>query len=159
MMINSMMTDWGIEHQADPEKHGVEVGQAGGEMGKDQFMQLLVVQMQNQDPLDPVDNKEMIAQLAQFSALEQMQNLNSRFEAFQESISGAVAASLIGREVMVKDPEGFFHGLVEGLSVDGDQIKVALSNGMEFDLSAITGIWGGVEHDAEHGVEHEAGHG
>ncbi|MDX9974358.1 MAG: flagellar hook capping FlgD N-terminal domain-containing protein, partial [FCB group bacterium] len=46
------------------------------ELSKDTFLQLLVNQMQNQDPLDPTDNSQMIAQLAQFSSLEQMSNLN-----------------------------------------------------------------------------------
>lgn len=53
---------------------------AGGEMGKDQFLQLLVTQMQYQDPLDPQDNAEYVAQLAQFSALEQMTNMNVAME-------------------------------------------------------------------------------
>lgn len=45
------------------------------ELGKDQFMQLLVTQMKYQDPLNPMDNSEMLAQLAQFTALEQMMNV------------------------------------------------------------------------------------
>ena len=46
----------------------------GGELGKDEFLQLLVCQMKNQDPLEPEKDTQFIAQLAQFSALEQMQN-------------------------------------------------------------------------------------
>lgn len=57
------------------------VPKAGGEMGKEQFLQLLVTQMQYQDPLDPQDNAEYVAQLAQFSALEQMTNMNASMEA------------------------------------------------------------------------------
>jgi flagellar basal-body rod modification protein FlgD len=45
-------------------------------MGKDAFLSLLVTQMKNQDPSKPVDNSAMIAQLAQFSSLEQMQQMN-----------------------------------------------------------------------------------
>jgi flagellar basal-body rod modification protein FlgD len=48
-------------------------------MGKDAFLQLLVNQIRNQDPLNPVDDKEFLAQMAQFSSLEQMQNLNESF--------------------------------------------------------------------------------
>ena len=47
------------------------------ELGKDAFMQLLVAQIKNQDPLNPTDSSESIAQMAQFSSLEQMQNLNT----------------------------------------------------------------------------------
>ncbi|MDQ2889522.1 MAG: hypothetical protein M3R65_03065 [Gemmatimonadota bacterium] len=50
---------------------------AGGAMGKDQFVHLLVTQMQNQDPLNPMDGKDLAAQLAQFSSVEQLINANT----------------------------------------------------------------------------------
>lgn len=53
----------------------------GGELGKDEFLKLLVAQMQFQDPLDPQDNAEYVAQLAQFTSVEQMTNLNDRLNA------------------------------------------------------------------------------
>ncbi len=49
---------------------------AGGEMGKDAFLKLLVAQLRNQDPLSPSDGKEMAAQLAQFTSVEQLQSAN-----------------------------------------------------------------------------------
>ena len=61
-------------------------------MGKDQFMQLLVTQMKYQDPLNPMDNSEMLAQLAQFSALEQMLNVS---QASQRQL----ASGLVGKYV------------------------------------------------------------
>ena len=50
---------------------------AGGAMGKNQFVQLLVTQMKNQDPLNPMDGKDLAAQLAQFSSVEQLINANT----------------------------------------------------------------------------------
>lgn len=56
-------------------QHKVEERVPDQDLGKDDFMNLLVTQMQYQDPLDPMDNSEMMAQMAQFSALEQMMNV------------------------------------------------------------------------------------
>ena len=65
-----------------------------GALGKDSFLQLLVTQMQYQDPLNPSSDKEFIGQLAQFSALEEMQNLN-------QSFSNTTAYGLAGKNVIM----------------------------------------------------------
>lgn len=72
-------------------------------LGKDEFLKLLVVQLQNQDPLNPLDDKEFIAQLAQFSSLEQMSNVASGIEALTETVSrqdSLSAVSYIGKNVV-----------------------------------------------------------
>jgi flagellar basal-body rod modification protein FlgD len=71
-------------------------------MGKDDFMQLLVTQLQHQDPLNPTDSTEFTAQLAQFSSLEQLGNINTNLEdlqLYQASINNAQAVSFIGKEI------------------------------------------------------------
>ena len=72
-------------------------------LGKDQFMTLLVTQLQHQDPLNPMDSTGFTAQLAQFSSLEQLQNVNSNLShlsATQASLSNAQAVSYIGKTVV-----------------------------------------------------------
>ncbi|TCO79945.1 flagellar hook capping FlgD N-terminal domain-containing protein [Marinisporobacter balticus] len=59
-------------------------------LGKDAFLQLLVTQLSHQDPLNPVEDKEMLAQMAQFSSLEQMQTFNKSMEGLREDIAYAV---------------------------------------------------------------------
>ena len=66
----------------------------GGELGKDAFLQLLVCQMQNQDPLNPADNSEYITQLTTFSQLESLQNIEG-------AISDSQAVNMTGKFVDV----------------------------------------------------------
>lgn len=78
------------------------VAQAQQSLGKDDFLRLLVAQLNNQDPLQPMDNTEFVAQLAQFSSLEQLVNVSDGLAMVQlaELSSGNVqAASLVGKEI------------------------------------------------------------
>ncbi len=71
-------------------------------MGKDDFLTLLVTQLQNQDPLNPAESTEFVSQLAQFSALEQMSNVNENLkiiQLFEQSINNAQAMNFIGKTV------------------------------------------------------------
>ncbi|MCV4290506.1 flagellar hook assembly protein FlgD [Pseudomonas capsici] len=78
---------------------------SGEALGKDAFLQLLVTQMKNQNPLDPQDNTQFVAQLAQFSSLESMQNLTSTVDSIATSYKSSQAlqaSSLVGRSVIVE---------------------------------------------------------
>lgn len=71
-------------------------------MGKEDFLNLLIAQLQNQDPLNPTDSTEFTAQLAQFSSLEQLGNVNQNLmelKDFQASINNSQAVSLIGKAI------------------------------------------------------------
>jgi flagellar basal-body rod modification protein FlgD len=105
-------------------------GGANSELGKDSFLQLLVLQMQNQDPLEPTDNAEMIAQLAQFSALEQMNNLNEKFAEFAgnlDQLNFLTASGMIGREVSGIDVDGeLLEGTVDGVQLIGSVVYLTV---------------------------------
>ncbi len=79
-----------------------QAANASQNLGRDEFMRLLTAQLTHQDPLQPVTNEAFIAQLAQFSALEQMQGIRGALESSQildQSMNNFMAASLIGRQV------------------------------------------------------------
>jgi flagellar basal-body rod modification protein FlgD len=63
------------------------------------YMKLLVAQLQNQNPLEPLDNNEMASQLTQFSQLEQLESMNTNFAKVLASVERTYANSLIGKEV------------------------------------------------------------
>ena len=70
---------------------------ANDELGKDAFLQLLVTQLQHQDPLNPQDNGEYIAQLAQFSSLEQMTNVAKQLEELGTIVNNIDTSVLVGQ--------------------------------------------------------------
>lgn len=74
-------------------------------LGKDQFVKLLMAQLQNQDPTSPVDSQAFVAQLAQFSSLEQLQGVSSRLDALvlaQAASNQTQTATLVGKDVLFK---------------------------------------------------------
>ncbi len=75
-------------------------------LGKDDFFRLLIEQLKNQDPLDPMKNQDFTAQLAQFSSLEKLENINANIEqgtqidlVLTQAINNSAAATIIGKEV------------------------------------------------------------
>ena len=82
---------------------------AGGELGKEEFLQLLVAQLRNQDPMNPMDGQDMAAQLAQFTSVEQLINLNEQMavqaaysEALAHGFSTSTAMGVLGRTVVAR---------------------------------------------------------
>lgn len=110
----------------------------------DEFLQLFVVQLQNQNPLEPMEGSEFMAQLAQFSSLEQLIQLNQlgsdQFE-FDQLVEGA---NLIGKEAAYYDSDTgeLTTGTIDGIEVDGDSISLIIKS-ILVPLSSITEIYAG----------------
>lgn len=92
--------------------NGTPIVMPGEETNKDLFLKLLVAQMSNQDPLNPQDPTQYVTQLAQFSSLEQMQNLNEGMEYLVGLTNGVLvnsamstASALIGKRIEAYAPE------------------------------------------------------
>ncbi len=91
--------------------------QSNGDLGKDAFLKLMIAQLQNQNPLEPLDGTDYSAQLAQFSSLEQMQNINETLKLsldanylLTQSINSTMTAGLIGKEVKIAGDSVTFEG-------------------------------------------------
>lgn len=108
----------------------------GSQLGKDDFVKLLMQQMRNQDPLEPQSNSESIAQMAQFSSLEQSTNLNSSFQDLARMLtmnSLATSAHVIGKYATVQNGSEEVSGKVISTSLkDGEvMIKLQVEEGNE----------------------------
>lgn len=113
------------------------------ELGRDAFLTLLVLQLQNQDPLNPIENNELLAQLAQFTSLEQMRNLNDSFDVLSgniDQLNFISASELLGRTVSGVDMNGVpIQGVVEGIQLDGSVVMLNI-DGRQMSMAGVLQI-------------------
>ncbi|MDA3901633.1 MAG: hypothetical protein PF637_14075 [Spirochaetes bacterium] len=111
-------------NQADfiNQKHKAEGKSYGESLGKDSFLKLLVTELTHQDPTAPMQDKEFIAQMAQFSSLEQMNNVNTQMKELNSRGMVNEAYSLIGKRVQAFDA-------TRGVPVDGTVSHVVRRQG------------------------------
>ena len=126
----------------------------GSTLGKDDFLKLMITQLRYQNPLEPMDNTQYISQMASFSALEQMQNLNTSFERmsalltdyFIPQLQWQQSAQVLGKEVTYLNPskeEGapdFLTGRVESVLARDGQIYFII-NDTEVSMNSVTQVW------------------
>lgn len=112
---------------------------ASQELGKDDFLKLLMAQMTHQDPTEPMDNSQFIAQMAQFSSLEQMYNVSNGFNKMASIMQSNEAASTLGKVVDL-DVEGEkVSGVVEGFTRgENPQIQV---NGNFYNMDYVRAVY------------------
>lgn len=113
---------------------------ASQQLGKDDFLKLLITQLSNQDPTNPMEDTQFIAQMAQFSSLEQMTNMNESFNKMAAMINSSQAAATIGRTVDIDVGDTTARGVVEATTM-GSQPQVMV-NGMYYDLDKIKAVYG-----------------
>ena len=97
-----------------------DAGGSSASLGLQDFMKILLTQLTYQDPLKPMDNQEFMAQMAQFTSLEQTQQLNSKIETLITNQAALQSVGLIGKTVDVLTSTGAITGTVSALSLSGD---------------------------------------
>ena len=134
-------------------------------LGKDDFLNLLITQLQNQDPLSPMDSTEFSAQLAQFSSLEQLSNVNDNLETmqlFQASLNNSQAVAFIGKSIKASGDsflmtEGIADEIPFELAGDAEDVYiniydaggnfVATQQEGSLKAGAHTASWDGTDHE------------
>ena len=106
------------------------------------FLKVLTTQLTYQDPLKPVDNQEFMAQLAQFTSLEQTQQLNNKIETLINNQAALQSVGLIGRTVDIASSGGTVTGTVKTLSFAGDApvISILTTAGATIDSISLSQI-------------------
>lgn len=113
----------------------------GKTLGMDDFLRLFTFQLRYQNPLNPVEGAEFTAQLAQFSSLEQLFNMNKKIEyllTYQGSLNNSMAISLIGRNVTAQDGTT---GRVAGVNFEDGFTYLVLADNKRFPLGEIKEIY------------------
>ena len=121
-----------------------EVRKTGDNLGKDDFLHLLMTQLKNQDPSSPMDNTQFISQMATFSSLEQMVNIGKQLDKIIENnnknslVSGS---ELIGKQVTWKDEDDKeVSATVKSVLMSNGQIQFEVSDGTKLTSDQLIGI-------------------
>ncbi len=109
------------------------------ELGQDAFMQLLLAQLRNQDPLKPMEDKDFIAQLAQFNSLSQLTAMATKIDTLVQSQSINQGASLIGKTVSGTSGDSVITGVVTGLQVTGGKVVLSV-DGQKLPLGNVQSV-------------------
>jgi flagellar basal-body rod modification protein FlgD len=113
-------------------------------LGKDDFLKILMTQLQNQDPSNPMEDKEFISQMASFSTLEQMTNMTSVLEKFLETQNqGSILqySEMIGKQIEWDDLAGQSGvAIVQSVKKSGTDVKLLLADGKEILASYVNQI-------------------
>ncbi len=137
--VQSIMDTYGIQKDK-----GIKQTE---DLNKDAFLSLLVTQMQNQDPLEPAKNEDFLAQMAQFSSLEQMQNLNTSFSMQQ-------GYALVGKKILglalndITKESSYVEGVVDAVTLKNGSTYVSV-DGVDILLANVEAVMNDASSNAD----------
>ncbi len=103
------------------------------------FMDLLLAQLQNQNPMEPMSNSEMVTQMAQLASVSGIRDLNDSFEDMLRMHMLVSGTELLGRQVEYRRDSAAASGVVESVSISGQEVKL-LVEGQEISLDNVIRI-------------------
>jgi flagellar basal-body rod modification protein FlgD len=121
-------------------------------LGKDDFLKLLITQLQNQDPTQPMDDTQTVAQMAQFSSLEQMTQLNDSFTKFSQAQAMGTYSNIIGKHIswtetttqgtgdQATTTSVSKNGIVSSIQMKNGTAQAVLADGSQVDVTNIESI-------------------
>ncbi len=112
-------------------------------LDKNDFLKILITQLSHQDPTQPMDDKEFVAQMAQFSSLEQMTNMSEGLTKVADLLARTQAISMLGSSVDIDTGNDTVSGVVD--AVTGGQFPQLLVNGQYYDAAQVLKVKTGVK--------------
>jgi len=117
------------------------VAESNNVLGKDDFLKLLVAQLQNQDPMNPVNDQEFMGQMAAFSTLEQVTNLAASSDQMTATVATDQSIALIGHQVTYTNAEGeAVEGEVENVDFSGESATLTIGGETGIVPGAVTQV-------------------
>lgn len=107
-------------------------------MGESDFMMMLMAQLKNQNPMEPMDDKNLMGQVTQLNTLRELQTLSLKMTQMAKASQASYAASLIGKEIVAADEYGIqiAEGTVTGMEVNGEEYTLTVGD-QSIPLSAV----------------------
>lgn len=124
-----------VKAQVDAFNKVIDIAGDSQTLDKNDFLKLLMAQLTNQDPTDPMKDRDFIAQMAQFSSLEQITNMSQDFSKLAGVLSTSKALGTLGKFVEIIDGENIVAGIVE--EVAGRELPRVLVNGRYYDFDKV----------------------
>jgi flagellar basal-body rod modification protein FlgD len=132
--IDDFVRDFNIK--LDPNRPVRDINQ---NLGRDDFLKILITQLSYQDPTAPMQDKEFIAQMAQFSTLEQMTGMAKDFNKLTSMVSNSEASSSLGRSVEILEGERLIQGMVQ--AVTRGEVPQVLVNGAFYNWDKVSKVF------------------
>ena len=137
------------QYEQETERESLDGNQG---LGQDAFFKILITQLQNQDPLNPMEDREFVSQMAEFSSLEKNEKIYSLLEDKLGSNQVIENSNLIGKEITANVEGIELSGVVNAVKSADDKVLAVLDNGSEIEINSITQVKN-IEADSETEVE------
>lgn len=125
------------QFEQETEREGLE---PNDDLGQDAFFKILITQLQNQDPLNPMEDREFVSQMAEFSSLEKNEKIYSLLEEKMGSNQVLENSNLIGKEISADVEDVEMSGVVTSVKSSEDKVLAVLDSGSEIDVNNINQI-------------------
>ncbi len=111
------------------------------QLSRDEFYQIMIAELTNQDPFQPLDNKQFLEQIASLQSLDATTRLTDAIDRLLLGQALSSASGLIGKRVVALDEDGAqVPGVVDRVRVEGDSVKLVLGGGLEVELDRVVEV-------------------